>query len=334
MLNVTHQTHSPELQQTKMHVDRAKPVCPLTGSNDITVLETIPTSLLIACYQRDLGIDVSAEFTGVKNLQLCHCKPSDVMFFFPAITGSQKFYRQLHSFEWYFPESKFEYDHAATWITHHQQLLDIGCGATQFAQKFPQMSYTGLDPNYVLGNSRKHTNRHILSQTLDEHAMTHVQTYDVVCAFQVLEHVAHPDMFLTTALTCLKPGGLLILGVPSAKSYVTQIANFVLNAPPHHVTWWTNQSLLRLAGQFQLSVLDIAHAPVESWETRLYWMQRITAMLLPRKTSYFTELRSYRLATIAAFLGAGLIMPFLSLPASAQGSTVVMVARKKDVSIC
>ncbi len=329
-----HRTHSPEAYPKEAQVKRGMPVCPLTGSTDVIVLESFSTSLLIECYQRDLGLDVSSEFKNVQRLQLCHCPSSDLMFFYPCITGSPEFYRQLYTFPWYFPETKFEYDYATTWITPHQQILDIGCGAAQFVQKFPQMSYTGLDPNYRPEKNNVRTSHQILTETIEEHAVTNPYGYDTVCAFQVLEHVANPREFLTAALACLRPGGLLILGVPSAESYVTQITNFVLNAPPHHVTWWTDQSLHSLAKHFQLSVLDLTHAPVESWETRLYWMQRLVKIILPRKESHFTTLLSRRLSNIAAYLGAGFISPIASLPTSAQGSTVVMVARKDERTPC
>ena len=304
-------------------------ICPLTGSPNTTLLETFPTSLLIECYQRDFGLDVTSEFQGVKSLQLWRCLDSDLIFFQPTITGSTEFYRQIQNFDWYFPEVKFEYDHAATWIKPDYHVLDIGSGAGQFVKTIPVTSYTGLDPNYLPNHDKIHMNTRILRKSLAEHAMTNIQTYDVVCGFQVLEHVANPQAFIKAALKCLKPGGLLILGVPSAESYVTQIANFILNAPPHHVTWWTDQSLRNLAQHFQLSVLNLVHAPVESWETRLYWMQRMAEMFCPKQTTHFTESPYRRLSNIAAYVGAGLIMPFATPPASAQGSSVIMVAQKK-----
>ena len=229
-------------------------MCPLTGNRDIEVLEEFPSSLLIACYQRDLGINVASAFKGVEKLQLCRCVSSDLIFFSPSITGSLEFYRQLQSFDWYFPDSKFEYERASNWIKPGHRILDIGCGAAQFAHNIPFVSYIGLEPNNGSTKSVGLADAQILSETVNDHAMTHAHSYDVVCAFQVLEHVENPKDFLTAALACLKPEGLLILGVPSAESYVTRIANFVLNAPPHHVTWWTNQALRHMADQFQLSI--------------------------------------------------------------------------------
>ena len=79
------------------------PTCPLTGGQHIQVLEDIPTSLLVDCYQRDLAIDVASEFLGVERLQLCRSLDSQVLFFHPTVTGSSNFYEQLQNFDWYYP---------------------------------------------------------------------------------------------------------------------------------------------------------------------------------------------------------------------------------------
>ena len=304
------------------------PICPLTGARNIKVLEDIPTSLLINCYQRDFGIDVAAEFKGVTTLQLCRSLTSDLMFFYPSITGSPEFYRRFQAFDWYYPEGKFEHGRASAWIQPGHHVLDIGCGAAQFARTLPLVSYTGLEPNEVFPNKPGLAGINILPETITDHAKTYAQAYDVVCAFQVLEHVVAPREFLTDALACLKPNGILILGVPSAESYITRMANFMLNAPPHHVTWWTDQALRHLAHQFNLSILDLAHAPVEPWETRLYWMQRITRRLMPQSTAHFTESRRRRLLNILAYGLSGCMPSTIKPPACAQGSSVVLVARK------
>jgi SAM-dependent methyltransferase len=305
------------------------PVCPLTGSKSIQLLEEFPTTLLVDCYQRNLGIDVTPEFVGVKRLQLCRCLDSHLVFFFPAVTGSSQFYKQLQNYIWYYPAEKFEYHRAANWIQAGNRVLDIGCGAAQFARYIPHTSYQGLEVNLWSESSSLPTEQRILSENVTCYAMTNAGTYDAVCAFQVLEHLSNPRTFLTAALACLKPEGILILGVPSADSYITHIPNFVLNAPPHHVTWWTDDALYHLADRFDLSILDLAHAPVEVWETRLYWMQRIISMFSSQTSSLFTESPCSRLLNMAAYMVAKYLQIHCQPPVKAHGASMVLIARKK-----
>ena len=46
------------------------PACPLTGSQDIEVLESFPSTVLNDRYQRDIGINVTSEFSGIDRIQM------------------------------------------------------------------------------------------------------------------------------------------------------------------------------------------------------------------------------------------------------------------------
>ena len=147
--------------------------CPLTGDPRVEVLEEIPASLLVDCYQRDLGIDITSEFSGIEFLSLCHNVHSDLIFFSPAITGSSRFYQALRTFHWYYPPDKFEYDRAASWIQPGDSVLDIGCGSGHFSTYLPDAIYTGLEPQPVLSRSTDHPTLTIYGEDVADHALTH-----------------------------------------------------------------------------------------------------------------------------------------------------------------
>ena len=83
-------------------------------------------------------------------------------------------------------------------------------------------------------------------------------------------HVADPASFLDGCVHCLKPGGNLIISVPSADSFVSMVINHALNLPPHHVTWWPDRTLKSLEGLFPISLNTIFHEPLQSYHYQYY----------------------------------------------------------------
>jgi SAM-dependent methyltransferase len=298
-------------------------LCPLTGSADVEILQGIPAAYLIDRYRRDLGIDVGAAFAGVESIAFCESPATGLKFFSPPVTGADDMYVALRGQGWYDPADKFEFGIGAAQVRPGERVLDVGCGAGHFARHVPDADYTGHDSD--AGGKGAAT----LSGDLADLARDQGETFDVVTAFQVLEHAVDPVAFVRDFLALLKPGGTLVIGVPDSDSYLGTLRNFVLNAPPHHVTWWNAKSLTALADIAGLEDPTLHTAPVEAWETRLYWMARIQRRLLPRSADMFEASRRGRIATVTAYVLAGLAERVLTPPIAARGATTVLVGRKE-----
>jgi len=103
----------------------------------------------------------------------------------------------------------------------NKKLLDIGCGSKPYKQSFKQLgiTYEGIDfenfsvnysfkrtaPDYYF--SKNYLNDFKLSQFNDD-------SYDIVTAFQVLEHHENIDMFFSETCRILKQGGYLLISFP------------------------------------------------------------------------------------------------------------------------
>lgn len=76
------------------------------------------------------------------------------------------------------------------------------------------------------------------------------QGFDVVTMIELIEHVPAPDRFLHTAARWLRPGGLLYITTPNAKSLNLSLLglHWSVVAPPEHLTLWTVRGLRRALG--------------------------------------------------------------------------------------
>lgn len=125
-------------------------------------------------------------------------------------------------------------------------LLDVGCGTGYFAEAARRVGYrvTGLDlsrPQLELARQRFGLSS-LYPMALGEYArQAPVGSFDVVTAFQVLEHVADPVSFLADARRLLAPRGYVAIGVPNWRAW--PIFRDPLDAPPNHLTRWSPKSL-------------------------------------------------------------------------------------------
>ena len=110
-----------------------------------------------------------------------------------------------------------------------------------------------------------------------------------------------PLAFAGAMAACLRPGGRMVICVPLWPSPLTEIPNLPINAPPHHLTWWTTEALRALAEGVGLRVLRAETLPPGRHVAPLLWLHR----LLPRRTEgdvYFAHRWSWWLSLLAAGL--------------------------------
>lgn len=231
--------------------------CPLCGGGDVALQTELDTSVLCRLYSQSLGIDVSQYFCGIDRLSIVNCNDCDFRWFFPVITGTSDFYGRLREQNWYYIKEKQEFLFAAQEAGPSDDVLDIGCGEGNFSKYIKSKKYVGLElsPTAVLEAKTRGIN--VISQTVEEYAERHPHSADVVCAFQVLEHVANPKSFLAASIRCLRSGGRLIISVPSADSFLSLAVNNILNCPPHHVSWWSDEALRSVGRIFGLHTKGI-----------------------------------------------------------------------------
>jgi len=240
----------------------------LAGTSAVAELvEERPTEQIISLYKSKYNIDISPYFSGVEKLGIYRCKSTGVKFYYPRdIVGDAAFYGQLERrIPGYYDEAKWEHQRALDWIAAGDRVLDIGCGRGAFLAKAAEArgaQVTGLESNGVAAKHAEARGIEIIDEFIDAHAASHPEYYDVVTAFQVLEHVPRPRGFLQACRAAAKKRGLLIIGVPNDDAFVGMSKEAVLNGPPHHLSLWNRESLTAVADEFDLELLNIDIEPL------------------------------------------------------------------------
>ncbi|MCX5823694.1 MAG: class I SAM-dependent methyltransferase, partial [Deltaproteobacteria bacterium] len=104
-------------------------ISPLTNESQVSLLDEIPTSRLVADWNNTFSIDITKEFKDCSTIELYRCDKTGLKFFMPStVAGSDNLYVQLQKFDWYYMPGKWEHAIALTSMQHGGRILEVGCG--------------------------------------------------------------------------------------------------------------------------------------------------------------------------------------------------------------
>lgn len=310
------------------------PPCPITGRPARRRVHGVSTRALLAMWRAAGAGDLSHLFPEAPQVVLYE-SDTGLYFFAPAVAGDAGFYQHFyathaaHATLSAHSEARREFVNAARCITAGSQVLDVGCGSGAFRDHLPLGTYRGLDPYAEAGVAGD-----VIRQSLNEHVDEARGRYDVVTAFQVIEHVADPLGFTRQLVALLRPGGTLIICAPLHPSPLTEIPNFLINAPPHHLTWWTASACQALADAVGVEVLEIVAVAASPHEAIVYWMHRFS--LLHARPGpgerYFAHRWSWHLNLALSYLLARVATAVLPPPRGGRPCNVMLIARSPQDS--
>lgn len=227
---------------------------------------------LISGWENQYSIDIRSEFDDCGLMNSFICPECGLIYFSPAVSGSEQFYARLQNFDWYYLPSKWEFAVALSEIQLTDRVLEIGCGWGEFVTQAQMrgVSIKGIELNGAAVQAAQAKGLPVTQEDLDEIAKTEKGSFDVVCSFQVLEHVSDPRQFITASLELLREGGRLIISVPNNDTFIRYDPNGFLNMPPHHITRWSKRPFEYLQSLFPLKLLHFAYEPLAEYHVGWY----------------------------------------------------------------
>ena len=303
------------------------PSCPITGLPAIRRIQPISGRLIRGLWRGAFGVSTDRQLAGIDQFGLWE-SPCGLAFFEPMLEGDAAFYLDLYRRGDFHQAlsvpriARAEFRRVAELVRPGDKVLDVGCGEGALAPHLPHAVYVGLDPHcYASADGLLE----VRNETIAAHAASHPEEYDAVCAFHSIEHVPDPLGFARDLIKCLRPGGRLCIVVPSRTSPLTEIPNFVLNAPPHHLSWWDEGALRAVADRLDLKTEAIETVPF-SFDSLIYWMGRCAPKLTGDR--YFRAHWTWYCALAWSWLVGRACDGLFRVPASARPSGLLFIARK------
>ena len=275
------------------------PASPLTQKNNTVLTDSFLSKDIIQLYKDQLGIDVTRFFIGNEKVYVYNDEATGYRFYYPGrLDGDGNFYEQLQKKlgAGYYHEWKFENQIAYDQIQPNDNVLDIGCGIGNFLVRAKDKTnhIAGLELNENAVNECKRKGLTVFNEMIQQHAEKNENNYDIVCMFQILEHIYDVKSFLEASLKVLRTGGKLIIGVPNNEPYFLGYDKYcTLNLPPHHMGLWNKKTFEALAKLYNLKIIetkyDIRGRIITHAYTRAKYMAKIKS--LPGKHSLSEKIR-------------------------------------------
>jgi len=128
------------------------------------------------------------------------------------------------------------------------KLLDVGCGVGTFAKLAEELGFEvyAFDPaeEAIKYAREKFRLKNTVVGTIDA-IPPEWQNFDVITAFEVIEHLEKPCELVRRIYELLKPGGHFIVSVPNRDRLGAKLWGAAeWDAPPNHLTRWSKQVLI------------------------------------------------------------------------------------------
>jgi SAM-dependent methyltransferase len=172
-----------------------------------------------------------------------------------------------------------------------RRYLEIGCGAGRIVEAFQRAGWDawGYDRSLKAAELGKLRGVKICAGDISQAPLEY---YDLVAAFHVLEHIPHPQEFLSACRSRLRPGGFLLLEVPDydCKGARAMKESWPYLYPEIHLFQYTRTTFRRLVEQGNFHIVRMSRVggrgpfdepcntatratkaePRKSWRTRLF----------------------------------------------------------------
>jgi len=201
--------------------------------------------------------------------KLYRCPNCELQHFWPAKNPGA---------DWYEANSMYEARDFAVvdWLAWHHRaglehlpvrsgrLVDVGCGNGTFVAATRDLGFDAVGIDFsekaIAAGRRRFGLEQLYPMSIEElRDRFSAGSFDVVTAFEVLEHVDDVGAFLTELNSLLRPSGHLVISTPNRERRPRLLTEGDL--PPHHFSRWNRESTRRVFRMYGFEVQETVICP-------------------------------------------------------------------------
>jgi 2-polyprenyl-3-methyl-5-hydroxy-6-metoxy-1,4-benzoquinol methylase len=271
--------------------------CPTCGGDDLRHIHTFSAQQsavhLIPPFRaagrtRELEQELRAIWSA-DTLEILRCSGCGFGFSSPFVAGTGRVYNLIGDGDQHYPGERFEFTETLKVLRECggvRSLLEIGAGSGAFLRKVIDASLaeaitaTEYDDSAV-ARLRKLPDITVFQADLQTLALQAPAQHNVICMFQVLEHMDRLESVFAALRRLASDECELYIAVPNSDRTAMQerLTGF-MDMPPVHIGRWTDKALEIIAGRHGFEVverrLDPRSALTELWDMAKYGLEART----------------------------------------------------------
>lgn len=282
--------------------------CPVCNSAEVNLLYIINSEDSVNTLKEKKDVHYIPLQNHVKFLwqgdesRIVECKNCHLVYASPFIAGDAAYYNMAYSNNFVYPEWKWEFEKTREEFKNldniqNFNLLEIGAGTGEFLKEICD-KYIKRDniecteySDYGKSKIEKLGLKCYSLDIRDQEFKAGSKQYDIICMFQVLEHLDNLQDFFSNLNLLAKKNCLLFIGVPNdiqRKFFEKQ--GVILDVSPMHLTRWNDQSMNFLATKYGWSLLNHQREPQSYFQN----IELFVRLYSQRKTKTFAKSESIK----------------------------------------
>jgi SAM-dependent methyltransferase len=146
---------------------------------------------------------------------------------------------------------------------HPGTLIEVGPGFGTFASVAIQSGHfdrvIAIEPTPEMAEACRERGVPVIENRFEQVNASDVPVADLLCAFEVVEHLFDPSGFLAQSRRIIRPNGLLILSCPNGQGFdIATLGAAALAVDNEHVNLFNPTSLSSLLAKSGFQVIDIS----------------------------------------------------------------------------